>query len=101
VAIGQLRDLIRRQLARVPAGMPAVLMAQAYDRSGAWTDIPMLEAMQPIYLEEAAQDARIKGIWWFSYSRPGGTLTHPSLRPWHEAVFRANVMGRPPIEVPP
>ena len=100
-AIAALRDLIRRQLGRLPANRSAILMAQAYNRNGAWTDIPMLEQLQPIYLEEAQRDPRIKGIWWFSYSRPGGTLTLPSLRPWHEAVFRANVMGRPPIEVPP
>jgi hypothetical protein len=100
-AIAQLRDRIRNQLARLPANRAVILMAQAYDRNGAWTDIPMLEQLQPIYLEEAQHDSRIKGIWWFSYSRPGGTLTHPSLRPWHEAVFRANVMGRPPIESPP
>jgi len=100
-ALTQLRDRIRRQLARLPANQPAVLMAQAYDRNFAWTDIPMLERMQPVYLEEARADARIKGIWWFSYSRPGGTLMHRALRQWHEAVFRANVRGRPPIEVPP
>lgn len=100
-AITQLRDRIRRQLARLPANKPAIVMAQAYDRNGAWTDLAMLEQLQPIYLEEAKLDARIKGIWWFSYSRPGGTLSHPRLRKWHEAVFRANVMGRPAIEVPP
>jgi hypothetical protein len=100
-AVAELRDRIGRQLARLPASRPVIIMAQAYDRNGAWTDIPMLERLQPIYLEEAQLDSRIKGIWWFSYSRPGGTLTHPSLRPWHEAVFRANVMGRPPIESPP
>jgi hypothetical protein len=101
-AIAQLRERIRGQMARLPVGMPAVVIAQAYDRNGAWTDIPMLAAMQPIYLEEAALDERIKGIFWFSYSRPGGTLTHEAeLRPWHEAIFRANVEGRPAIEVPP
>ena len=101
VAIAALRDLIRRQLARLPANRSVIIMAQAYDRNGAWTDTPILEQLQPIYLEEAQLDLRIKGIWWFSYSRPGATLTFPSLRPWHAAVFRANVMGRPPIEVPP
>ena len=100
-AVSQLRDRIHRQLARLPAGKPVIIMAQAYDRNGAWTDLAMLEELQPIYLEEAKLDARIKGIWWFSYSRPGGTLSHPRLRKWHEAVFRANVMGRPAIEVPP
>ena len=100
-ALTQLRDRIRRQMNRLPAGKPAIIMAQAYDRNGAWADIPMLEAMQPVYLDEARLDARIRGIWWFSYSRPGGTLTHRALRKWHEAVFRANVMGRPAIEVPP
>ncbi len=100
-AIAQLRDRIRRQLDRLGPERPVIVMAQAYDRNGAWTDIPMLEQLQPIYLEEAVLDARIKGIWWFSYSRPGGTLTHPSLRPWHEAVFAANVAGKPPIDSPP
>jgi hypothetical protein len=60
----------------------------------------MLEKLQPVYLEEAALEPRIQGIWWFSYSRPGGTLSHPSLRPWHEAVFAANVMGKPAISAP-
>lgn len=101
VAIAELRDRIARQLDRLPASRPVILMAQAYDRSGAWTDIPMLAALQPIYLEEARLEPRIRGIWWFSYSRPGGTLTHPSLRPWHEAVFAANVLGKPEIESPP
>jgi hypothetical protein len=101
-AIEQLRTRIRGQMARLPAGMPAIVMAQAYDRNGAWTDIPTLAAMQPIYLEEAALDERIKGMFWFSYSRPGGVLTYKSeLRPWHEAIFAANVEGRPAIEVPP
>jgi hypothetical protein len=100
-AIAELRDRIARQLDRLPANRSVIIMAQAYDRNGAWTDIPMLEKLQPIYLEEAALEPRIQGIWWFSYSRPGGTLSHPSLRPWHEAVFQANVMGKPAIEVPP
>jgi hypothetical protein len=100
-AIQALRDKIHLQLARLPADRKVIVIAQAYDRNGAWTDIPMLEKLQPIYLEEAAKDPRILGIFWFSYSRPGGTLSHPSLRPWHEAVFAANVMGKPAIEVPP
>ena len=100
-ASAELRDRIARQLDRLSPTRPAILMAQAYDRNGAWTDIPMLEKLQPVYLEEAILEPRIKGIWWFSYSRPGGTLSHPSLRPWHEAVFAANVMGKPAIESPP
>jgi hypothetical protein len=100
----QLRDLLARQLALVPGNVPVYLVAQDYDRSGAWgaTRVPTtLAALQPVYADVARDDARVQGLFRFAYSRPGGTRTYAGvLRPWHEAFFHA-MGGVPPAIIVP
>lgn len=95
-----LRTTLDDALKRLPVDQSIILIAQAFDRNGLWTNETTLAALQAIYADYARADARIKGILWFAYARLGGTLNHPTLRPWHEAIFRACPVGRPATERP-
>lgn len=74
---------------RTVAPVPVLLAAQAYDRNGAWVNEELLAGLQPIYADAVRSFPAVRGVLWFSYSRPGGVIDHPALRPWHEAIFRA------------
>jgi len=91
---------LQRQSERLPGQTPIVIVAQAYDRNGAWINMLTLAAMQPVYAEFARRDPRVVGILWFSYARPGGVLDHQELLPWHKAIIAANP-GTPQIIEPP
>lgn len=83
-----------------------LFIVQSYDRSNpAWTD-GMLEAIQWACHEAMCKYGdRVIGCLWFSYARPTGVLTHPSLEPWHDgAVFLTttpDVIDDPSPEPPP
>jgi hypothetical protein len=74
---------VRSQIDTVPASKQIILIGQAYDRNGAWTNMDTLRDLQtPTYLI-AATDPRVVAIHWFAYARPGGTRAHPELKPSH------------------
>jgi hypothetical protein len=87
-----LRTSVDAALAEVQAaGKQAFLNMQAFDRSGLFTNIPLLKALQePIYLA-ARDNTTVIGIGMFSYARFGGTLDHPELAIHHRRI--AAVMG--------
>ena len=99
-----LRQIIQTRLASLASRWPGVtrivFAGQAYDRNGAWTNASSLVALQRVYAEFLRADPRLLGVLWFAYARPGGVLTYPALRPWHEATFRAAVSGRPALPTP-
>lgn len=94
-AIDELRQSYATQVACVPSTIKIVVIAQSYDRNGAWSDISILKDMQPVYAE-FIQPSRTVGGYFFSYLRPGGALSHPELLEWHREIFAANP-GTPAI----
>lgn len=82
---------IARQLDRaadVFGVQPVLLIGQAYDRNGAWTNLDTLEAIQPALVAALRRDY-VRGVLWFAYARPGGTKDHPVLEQWHQATVAA------------
>src|SRR5690606_11115069 len=92
-----LKNTIIRQLDLIPAGVPVLLVAQAYDRNGAWTNMRTLSVLQYVYANVARECTQVKGILWFAYARQGGVNDHPELAPYHAKIARA-IKGRPPYE---
>jgi hypothetical protein len=74
------------------AGKQVFLTMQAYDVSGAWTNMDTLAALQePVYLEAYA-DPSVIGILMFSYNRTGGTKDHANvLQQSHREI--GSIMG--------
>jgi hypothetical protein len=65
------------------AGKQLVIHATAYDRNGAFTNIPVLADVQDATYNMVSNDPNVLAITWFAYARPGGTRTHPSVRAKH------------------
>jgi hypothetical protein len=104
---GTLADWIQSKLSKLAAlgsQHPRVLIAQACDRGDAgWVaNLPALAALQAGYADVARANTLVKGILWFNYAEPGGTLNYATyLRPYHEAIYHATLEGRPPVEKMP
>ena len=92
-ALGQLHALWTAQKALVK--VPIVIVAQAYDRNGAWKNIDVLLDMQSQF-GILISDPQVVGALFFAYSRPGGVTTYPALKQWHREIFKANP-GRPNV----
>lgn len=90
VNVAQLNALMREGKNRVRnVGKKAILVMQAYDRNGTWTNIETLRALQePVYLN-AYNDPVVVAITMFAYGRGGGTLAHPELETHHRRIAAA------------
>lgn len=84
---------VEQAKARVPADKDLVIIMQAYDRNGGWTDIDTLTALQPVAYELAYADPRVLALTMFSYGRPGGSLDHPELAVRHKQMGE-RILGR-------
>jgi hypothetical protein len=60
-------------------GYPVVLVAQAYDRNGQWTNLETLVGMQVEYLDALRRYPNIVALVPFALDRPGGAHSHPAL----------------------
>lgn len=79
------RRLIKQLRKNVSRTVGFWVIGQAYDRNGAFGTLKALREMQlPTY--EAAKTAGAKVLLWFAYGRPGGVLSHNSLRAKHKAI---------------
>jgi hypothetical protein len=72
--------------ARIPADKNIVIVMQAYDRNGAWTDMSTLVPLQLAAYDLARDDSRVIALTMFSYARPGGSLDHPELAHQHKLI---------------
>ncbi len=79
---------------------PVVLICQAYDRNGLWTDEAAIADLQAQYVEVARAFPQVVGLLWFSDGRPGGTREYSSWRHWHEATLGV-ISSAPPIQTLP
>jgi hypothetical protein len=97
--LAQLRAQWDRQIKLVPSSAKLFPIFQSYDRIGQCKNDNTLKDLQ-FYNVEFLRNARTVGALMFSYSRPGGVLSHPPLKEWHLETFKANP-GRPVIANPP
>jgi|EndMetStandDraft_5_1072996.scaffolds.fasta_scaffold01899_7 hypothetical protein len=93
-AVSDLNSYLASAKSRVAgAGKQIVLVGQAYDRNGLWTNMSTLEMLQsPVYLN-AYNDWSVVAIMMFSYKRSGGTGDHPNLRQPHCQIAAAMSIG--------
>jgi len=87
--VNALNDFLNMAKARVPASKDLVLVMQAYDRNGAWTNIDTLRDLQAVPYLHAYNDPRVVAITMFSYARPGGSRDHPELKVVHRQIAEA------------
>jgi len=83
VNVQALEDYVNQAKARVPAEKNLVLVMQAYDRNGAWTNMETLVPLQTAAYDLARDDPRVLSLNMFAYGRPGGSHDHPELRHEH------------------
>ena len=83
VNVATLTAFVQAAKARVPADKNLVLVMQAYDRNGLWTDMATLARLQAAAYDLARDDPRVLSLNMFAYGRPGGTHDHPELRHEH------------------
>jgi hypothetical protein len=97
-----LRHVIYDSLASVPAGKSAVVVMQAYTRSGRWgAFLPQLEAMQATTYEtlvdyQSFGDTPIDALLMFRYGAADGTENHPALEAAHREISEA-ILGPGPL----
>lgn len=97
-----LRHVIYDSLDSVPAGKSAVLVMQAYTRSGRWAAfLPQLEAMQATTYESLVDyqsfgDTPIDALLMFRYGAADGTVQYPALEAAHREISEA-VLGPGPL----
>lgn len=82
--------------ARVPADKKLVVVMQAYDRNGQWTNEATLAKLQTATYELVRDEPRLLALTMFAYGRPGGTHDHPSLGHEHQ-LMAERILG---INVP-
>lgn len=81
--INDLNNYLNQVIARVPQDREIVLIMQAYDRNGQWTNINTLADLQePVYIK-AFNEPRVIAITMFSYGRGGGARGHTELKAHH------------------
>lgn len=78
-AVREMRRLVHSQLALIPRHKAVVVVGQAYDRNGNWSNIRSLKALQKPTWRAARRDPRVTHLRWFSYGRQGGTRQHRAL----------------------
>ena len=83
VNVQALQDYVNQAKARVPAEKNLVIVMQAYDRNGAWTNMETLVPLQTAAYDLARDDPRVLSLNMFAYGRPGGSHDHPELRYAH------------------
>jgi GNAT superfamily N-acetyltransferase len=81
---------------RTPRRVPWLIVAQAYDRNGHWTNRETLLALQDVYAELLHRHRRARGVLLFAANRPGGVRDHRVLLAAHERLFDA-IPGAPEI----
>jgi hypothetical protein len=84
--VAALAAYVQEAKARVPLDKNIVLVMQAYDRNGAWTDMSTLVPLQTAAYDLARDDPRVIALTMFSYARPGGSMDHPELAREHKKI---------------
>lgn len=93
--IAAVKGRIDQMKSRIAATKQIHIVMQGYDRTGSFTNIPILAALNAAtYFQMAKGDARVKGINIFAYARPnnpgtagGGSQQHPELKVEHQKIW--------------
>lgn len=89
---------VQQTMARIPAAINIAIVMQAYDLSGALTNIPILAQLNAAtYFQMAKGNARVKMINMFAYSRTGGSKDHPELVEEHKRIWADMNGGTVPV----
>ena len=88
-----LTAILTRAEARIPIEQQIYLAMMSYDRNGTWRDAATLVTVQRATYEWARTRPRVVALLPFAYSRPGGVLSHPSVKQELERIGGAIVTG--------
>jgi hypothetical protein len=104
---------VAQMKARIPSSKFLTVVMQGYDRNGAFTNIPVLAALnRATYFSMVRRDPRVRAIVVFSYGRRGnqcptgpnfgfGTRGHPELLSVHHEIWEDinDLAGSPAVAV--
>jgi len=100
-------DFLNKAYAAIDAGKKIYVTLQAYNRNGAFTDVPALVQLQYDVFDAIKGNGRVLGMLMFSYGRAGGTRavsnanpTLPTLRSAHQDISKQLVATTTPT-LPP